>query len=93
MEEKNKRRQTEACPTLLGAKHLQKTFRASRMAMLRVYYPGGAEFQAARRHLATRELIWLDWAEELRSDVGRELTRVGIFPLSKYFRESAECAS
>jgi hypothetical protein len=76
--------QAEARPTF---------FRGSRMAMFRVYYLGGAEYQAARRHLGISELTWADWSEEIRRDVGRELTRAGIFPPSKYFRESAEKAS
>ncbi len=63
-------------------------FRASRMAMFRVYYLGGADYQAARRHLGISELTWADWAEEIRGLVGRELTRAGVFPPSKYFRET-----
>ena len=68
-------------------------FRASRMAMFRVYYLGGADYQAARRHLGISELTWQDWAEEIRRDVGRELTRAGVFPPSKYFRETTAKAS
>jgi hypothetical protein len=63
--------------------------RASRMAMFRVYYLGGADYQAARRHLGISELTWADWAEEIRTRVGRELTRSGVFPPSKYFHESS----
>src|ERR1700690_3614273 len=59
-----KGRQAEACPT----------FKASRMALFRVYYLGGAEYQAARRHLGICELTWADWSEEIRRLVGRELT-------------------
>ena len=33
---------------------------ASRMAMFRVYYLGGADYQAARRHLGISELTWAD---------------------------------
>jgi hypothetical protein len=66
--------------------------RASRMAMFRVYYLGGADYQAARRHLGISELTWADWAEEIRTRVGRELTRSGVFPPSKYFREASESA-
>ena len=74
-----KSRQAEACTARC---------RASRMAMFRVYYLGGAEYQAARRHLGISELTWADWAEEIRGLVGRELTRAGVFPPSKYFRET-----
>src|ERR1019366_4907182 len=63
--------------------------RASRMVMFRVYYLGGAEYQAARRHLGISELTWADWAEEIRTRVGREFTRSGIFPPSKYFHASS----
>jgi hypothetical protein len=75
-------RQAEACPT-----------GASRMVMFRVYYLGGAEYQLARRHLGISELTWADWAEEIRTRVGQELTRAGVFPPSKYFRETSARAS
>jgi hypothetical protein len=83
-EGKFKGRQAEACPTFL---------RASRMAMFRVYYLGGADYQAARRHLGVSEITWGDWAEEIRGKVGRELTRAGVFPPSKYFGEFTAKAS
>jgi hypothetical protein len=92
-EEKNKGRQAESRPTLLKANSSRDSFRASRMAMFRVYYLGGAEYQAARRHLGISELTWGDWAEEIRRLVGRELTRAGVFPPSKYFRETTAKAS
>lgn len=67
--------------------------RASRMAMFRVYYLGGADYHAARRQMGISEVTWADWAEEIRRRVGRELTRAGMFPPAKYFRETAERAS
>ena len=63
--------------------------RASRMVMFRVYYLGGADYQMARRHMGISEITWADWAEEIRARVGRELTRAGMFPPSKYFREAS----
>jgi hypothetical protein len=71
----------------------EKPYRASRMVMFRLYYLGGAEYQAARRQLGISELTWADWAAEIRRDVGRELTRSGVFPPSKYFRETTAKAS
>ena len=68
---------------------LLERVRASRMAMFRVYYLGGAEYKAARRHLGISELTWADWAEEIRARVGQELTRAGVFPPSKYFHTSS----
>jgi len=64
-------------------------FKASRMAMFRVFYLGGADYQAARRHLGISELTWADWAEEIRMRVGQELASTGVFPPSKYFRISS----
>jgi hypothetical protein len=63
--------------------------RASRMAMFRVFYLGGAEYQAARRHLGISELTWADWSEDIRTRVGRELASAGVFPPSKYFQSSS----
>ena len=84
---------TRACAAEYGASLSQRPLRASRMAMFRVYYLGGADYQAARRHLGISELTWADWAEEIRRDVGRELTRAGVFPPSRYFRETTAKAS
>jgi len=64
---------------------LLERVRASRMAMFRVYYLGGAEYQAARRHLGISEFTWADWAEEIRTRVGRELAQAGVFPPSNIF--------
>ncbi len=79
--------------TTFRASPSQTTFRASRLAMFRLYYLGGAEFQVARRHMGISEFTWADWAEEIRGRVGRELTRVGLFPPARYFREATEKAS
>ena len=68
------------------------SFGASRMAMFRVFYLGGAEYKAARRHLGISELTWADWSEEIRTCVGQELSRAGVFPPSKYFHESSIAA-
>jgi hypothetical protein len=86
-------RQAEVCPTGFRASPSHSAFRASRMTMFRVYYLGGAEYQAARRHLGISELTWADWAEEIRRLAGRELTRAGLFPPSKYFCEASARAS
>ena len=84
---------TKAWRPLFSASTSGMPLRASRMAMFRVYYLGGADYQAARRHLGISEITWEDWAEEIRREVGRELTRAGVFPPSKYFRETTAKAS
>ena len=76
-----------------GASPSPHGLRASRIAMFRVFYLGGAEYQAARRHLGISELTWADWSQEIRRLVGRELTRAGVFPPSRYFREESARAS
>lgn len=63
--------------------------RASRLILFRMYYLGGAEYQAARRLLGIGELTWTAWTDEIRTCVGRELLRRGIFPPSRYFRQPA----
>jgi len=71
----------------LRASPSHNALRASRMAMFRVFYLGGAEYPAARRCLGISERTWADWAEEIRTRVGRELLRARMFPPSKYFLE------
>jgi len=86
-------RQAGLCSTALRPDSSPRVLKASRTAMFRLYYLGGADYHAARRHLGISELTWADWAEEIRRLVGRELARAGVFPLSKYFREMSEKAS
>ena len=68
----------------------ERTLSASRLAMFRLYYLGGAEYQVARGHLGISELTWADWADEIRKAVGQELVRTGVFPASRYFRQMSE---
>jgi hypothetical protein len=63
------------------------TLRASRLILFRMYYLGGAEYHAARRMLGISELTWSDWTDEIRTRVGRELLRSGMFPPGRYFRQ------
>jgi hypothetical protein len=74
--------------TKLRTSPSQTPLRASRLAMFRVFYLGGAEYHAARRYMGISERTWADWAEEIRTRVGRELLRARMFPPSKYFLES-----
>jgi hypothetical protein len=84
-EKGNGKQQPDACSTVFS--------RASRVAMFRIYYLGGADYPSARRHLGISERTWADWADEIRRVVGRELTRSGVFPPSRYFREQTARAS
>ena len=59
------------------------------MAMFRVYYLGGADYHAARRHLGISELTWSDWAEEIRARVGAELIRAHMYPPARYFGQAS----
>ena len=76
----------QACPPGERRACQQTGRRASRLILFRVFYLGGAEFHAARRHLGISELTWADWTEEIRTRVGQELLRSGIFPPSQYFQ-------
>lgn len=61
--------------------------RASRLILFRLYYLGGAEYEAARHLLGLSERTWSDWAEEVRGRVGSELIRAGMYPPARYFRQ------
>jgi hypothetical protein len=67
--------------------------RASRLILFRMYYLGGAEYEAARHLLGLSERTWSDWAEEIRQRVGAELIRVHIYPPARYFRQAATPAA
>src|SRR5260370_31707697 len=64
-----------------------KPLRASRLILFRVYYLGGAEYEAARHLLGISQRTWSDWAEEVRARVGSELIRAGMCPPARYFRQ------
>jgi hypothetical protein len=66
-----------------------KKVRASRLILFRMYYLGGAEYEAARHLLGLSERTWSDWAEEIRERVGAELIRARLYPPARYFREAA----
>jgi hypothetical protein len=72
-----------------GAFGAKKVPRASRLILFRVYYLGGAEYQAARHLLGLSERTWSDWAEEVRGRVGSELIRAGMYPPARYFRQAS----
>jgi len=72
-----------------GQRGYGHTPRASRLILFRMYYLGGAEYEAARRLLGLSERTWSDWAEEVRQRVGAELIRARMYPPARYFREGA----
>jgi hypothetical protein len=67
--------------------------RASRLILFRMYYLGGAEYEAARHVLGLSERTWSDWAEENRQRVSAELIRAHIYPPARYFRQAATPAA
>src|SRR5438309_6124970 len=68
-------------------KHQYAMPKASRLILFRVYYLGGAEYEAARHLMGLSERTWSDWAEEVRARVGSELIRAGMYPPARYFRQ------
>jgi hypothetical protein len=72
---------------LAGRRALAAPHFASRLILFRVYYLGLAPYENARHFLGIGELTWVAWTEQIRTLVGHELDRTGIFPVRKYFRE------
>ena len=72
-----------------GAFGAKKVPRASRLILFRLYYLGGAEYEAARHVMGLSERTWSDWAEEVRARVGSELIRAGMYPPARYFRQAS----
>jgi hypothetical protein len=59
--------------------------RASRLILFRVYYLGGAEYEAARHLLGLSERTWSDWAERARgqrADSRRDVPPGALLPAS-----------
>jgi len=72
-----------------GAFGAKKVPRASRLILFRMYYLGGAEYEAARLLLGLSERTWSDWAEEIRARVGAELIRAHMYPPARYFGQTS----
>jgi hypothetical protein len=60
---------------------------ASRMVLFRIFYLGAAPYDRARHFLGLSEMGWVNWTEEIRRRIGRELLDRRMFPPRKYFRE------
>ncbi len=65
----------------------ERVLSPSRLILFRLYYLGGCEYQRARQRMGLSEQGWVNWTEQIRRDVGRELLRARIFPPAAYFRE------
>jgi hypothetical protein len=72
-----------------GQRGSRQVPRASRLILFRMYYLGGAEYEAARLLLGLSERTWSDWAEEIRARVGTELIRAHMYPPARYFRQAS----
>lgn len=59
---------------------------ASRLIMFLVYHISLAPYERARGHLGVSEMTWVNWSEEIRDLVGRELLNRGMFPPSRYMQ-------
>jgi len=72
---------------LAGQSALDTPDLASRMVLFRVFYLGLAPYDRARRFLGLSEMGWVNWTEEIRRRVGKELLSRHMFPPRKYFRQ------
>jgi hypothetical protein len=73
--------------TLAGQKALDRPDFASRLVLFRTFYLGMAPYDRARQFLGLSEMGWVNWTEEIRRHVGKELLTRRMFPPRKYFRE------
>jgi hypothetical protein len=71
--------------SLAGQKALESPDFASRLVLFRIFYLGLAPYERARHFLGLSEMGWVNWTEEIRRRVGKELLRRGMFPPRKYF--------
>ena len=58
---------------------------ASRIVLFRLYYLGLAPYERTRHFLGLSEHSWVNWTEEIRRRVGKELLQRRMFPPRKYF--------
>jgi hypothetical protein len=75
--------------TLAGQKGLEGPHLASRLVLFRVFYLGMAPYERARHFLGLSEMGWVNWTEEIRNLVGKELLGRGMFPPRRYFRQAS----
>ena len=74
---------------LAGCSALEDPGCASRLVMFRLFYLGLAPYNNARHFLGLSEYSWVNWSEEVRRRVGKELLRRRMFPPRKYFQSGA----
>ncbi len=74
---------------LAGKRALEGPQWASRMVLFNVYYLGLAPYENARHFLGIGEISWVQWTEQIRSRVGKEILDRGMFPPRKYFNEKS----
>ena len=55
------------------------------MVLFRLHYLGLTPYERARHYLGLSEHSWVNWTEEIRRQVGKELLRRRMFPPRKYF--------
>lgn len=65
---------------LAGQAALESPEYASRMVLFRLHYLGLTPYENARHFLGLSEQGWVNWSEEVRRRVGKELLRRGMFP-------------
>ena len=70
---------------LAGQAALEGPQWASRIVLFRLYYLGLAPYERVRHFLGLSEHSWVNWTEEIRRQVGKELQRRRMFPPRKYF--------
>jgi hypothetical protein len=70
---------------LAGQAALDGPHWASRMVLFRLHYLGLTPYERARHYLGLSEHSWVNWTEEIRRQVGKELLRRRMFPPRKYF--------
>ena len=74
---------------LAGQAALEAPECASRMVLFRLYYLGLAPYDRTRHFLGLSEQGWVNWSEDVRRRVGKELLRREMFPPRRYFVSAA----
>ena len=80
-------RATDYCADFAGAglDALTRAGQSSRLILFRVFYLGLAPYHSARHFLGLSDLAWVQWTEQIREIVGRELMARGLDAVKEYF--------
>jgi hypothetical protein len=69
----------------IGRRSLHRPEWKGRLKLFNVYFVQGTEYRRAVRSVGVAEATFDYWYREVKKSIGREFSRTGLYPPSRYF--------